>query len=610
YCCDLDKLLEVAYDAINNGEIDFQFEQYIFLIQGIDNADKQVSTKFFDSKYSDKEDYNYSKNLQWSQRLCSILDINYPADSKDCILKSNVSNELSNHLKNCLDDFCLRTNREYEEIRQTFDDIIKQKDIKLVEESLLNLFGYEEIEFISYIFENLDDIHKAMEAGPQHDKKLLNGRSDCGGLITDLPHVFDRRMQFPQNASIGNYCLPPDSIFSLDSTRRVQTLFIPASLDTSFKEQFSLKSVESLESEFLRNILCNISSLNVIQSILFETAYNTDENMLIAAPTGSGKTISAIICIAREIEKHLDEKGNLFDNKFKIIYIAPMKSLASEITATFCQMLKPLKALECTGDTLPSRKEIESSNIIVSTPEKWDIITRKSTGDTDLVSICKLLIIDEVHLLASDRGAVLESIVARLFIQIEKQQSKIRIVALSATLPNYIDIAKFLKIEMQKGLFVFDDRFRSTPLDLSIIGISQKRHTNYSPEDILFNQTMLDIIMDESKEDKQSLVFVHSRNQTEKTARFIIDEITKSAKSLIIRSDDTDVEQKKLSKESFHSNFLQTAVLYRIGIHHAGMSRHDRNIVERLFRNSNLLVNSFYFMAKKSYIQLIANSNV
>lgn len=57
----------------------------------------------------------------------------------------------------------------------------------------------------------------------------------------------------------------------------------------------------------------------------------------------------------------------------------------------------------------------------------------------------KLLIIDEVHLLNDERGAVIETIVARTIRQVESSQSMIRIVGLSATLPNFIDVAEFLR---------------------------------------------------------------------------------------------------------------------------------------------------------------------
>lgn len=63
-------------------------------------------------------------------------------------------------------------------------------------------------------------------------------------------------------------------------------------------------------------------------------------------------------------------------------------------------------------------------------------------ADTELASIVKLIIIDEVHLLHGDRGPIVEAIVARTLRQVESTQNMIRIVGLSATLPNYLDVAR------------------------------------------------------------------------------------------------------------------------------------------------------------------------
>lgn len=57
--------------------------------------------------------------------------------------------------------------------------------------------------------------------------------------------------------------------------------------------------------------------------------------------------------------------------------------------------------------------------MIVTTPEKWDVITRKSS-DMSLSMLVKLLIIDEVHLLNDDRGAVIEALVARTLRQVNQ----------------------------------------------------------------------------------------------------------------------------------------------------------------------------------------------
>ena len=58
--------------------------------------------------------------------------------------------------------------------------------------------------------------------------------------------------------------------------------------------------------------------------------------------------------------------------------------------------------------------------MLVTTPEKWDVVTRKSTGDVALARMVRLLIIDEVHLLHDERGPVLETLVARTLRQVSK----------------------------------------------------------------------------------------------------------------------------------------------------------------------------------------------
>lgn len=65
-----------------------------------------------------------------------------------------------------------------------------------------------------------------------------------------------------------------------------------------------------------------------------------------------------------------------------------------------------------------TKAEIDATQVIVTTPEKWDIITRKS-GERTYTQLVKLLIIDEVHMLHDTRGPVLESLVARTVRQIE-----------------------------------------------------------------------------------------------------------------------------------------------------------------------------------------------
>lgn len=261
--------------------------------------------------------------------------------------------------------------------------------------------------------------------------------------------------------------------------------------------------------------------LNRIQSIVFETAYNTNENMLICAPTGAGKTNIAMLTVLHEIRQHF-QQGVIKKNEFKIVYVAPMKALAAEMTNYFSRRLEPLGIVvkELTGDMQLSKSEILRTQMLVTTPEKWDVVTRKSVGDVALSQIVKLLILDEVHLLHEDRGPVLESIVARTLRQVESTQSMIRILGLSATLPNYLDVATFLHVNPYIGLFFFDGRFRPVPLGQTFLGI---KCTNKMQQLNNMDEVCYENVLKQVKAGHQVMVFVHARNATVRTAMSLIE---------------------------------------------------------------------------------------
>ena len=60
-----------------------------------------------------------------------------------------------------------------------------------------------------------------------------------------------------------------------------------------------------------------MSSLNRIQSVVFDTAYSTNENLLICAPTGAGKTNIAMLTILHTIKQHIED-GVIRKDKFKV----------------------------------------------------------------------------------------------------------------------------------------------------------------------------------------------------------------------------------------------------------------------------------------------------
>lgn len=335
--------------------------------------------------------------------------------------------------------------------------------------------------------------------------------------------------------------------------------------------------------EWCRPAFSGIKHLNAMQSLVFESAYFSTNNVLVCAPTGAGKTNIALMCVMRTLKSCMDE-NNVLTGVFKIIYVAPMKALASEITDKFSAKLKYLgiNVRELTGDMQLSRAEITKTHIIVTTPEKWDVVTRKTESIAPLV---KLLILDEIHLLDDERGAVLESIVARTLRQVERSQSTIRIIGLSATLPNHVDVARFLNVP-EGHYYKFDGEYRPVPLEMRFIGVKDVASSEESMH--LMLEACYDKVLEQVRNDKQVLVFVHSRKDTIKTAQNLID-LARARDSL--RDFECCSSPQSIKDVGKSKNRDLCALFdYGFGIHNAGMLRKDRNLSEKLFKDGNIKV--------------------
>ena len=104
------------------------------------------------------------------------------------------------------------------------------------------------------------------------------------------------------------------------------------------------------------------------------------------------------------------------------------------------------RVVELTGDVTPDTRAIANADVIVTTPEKWDGVSR-SWQTRSYVKGVSLLVIDEIHLLGDERGPVLEVIVSRTNFIASHTSKKMRIVGLSTALANARDLADWLGIE-------------------------------------------------------------------------------------------------------------------------------------------------------------------
>ena len=210
-------------------------------------------------------------------------------------------------------------------------------------------------------------------------------------------------------------------------------------------------------------MLFKFDYFNPIQSQIFHTLYHSDKNVLLGAPTGSGKTIAAEIAMFKVFRDYPDGK---------IVYIAPMKALVRErITDWKVRLQEKLKKpiIELTGDITPDVQAIKKAKVIVTTPEKWDAVSR-SWQTRSFVQAVRLIVIDEIHLLGEDRGPVLEVIVSRTNFISSHTSNTLRVIGLSTALANAKDLADWLGIDSQMGLFNFRPSVRPVPLEVHISG--------------------------------------------------------------------------------------------------------------------------------------------
>jgi pre-mRNA-splicing helicase BRR2 len=331
-----------------------------------------------------------------------------------------------------------------------------------------------------------------------------------------------------------------------------------------------------------------IRSLNRIQSKMVQSALFGSDNILLCAPTGAGKTNVALLCMLNQIGQHLREDGTIDLDAFKIVYVAPMKALVQECVLSFGKRLAPfgINVRELSGDQNLSRQQIQDTQVIVTTPEKWDIITRKS-GDRTYTQLVRLMIIDEIHLLHDDRGPVLEALVARTLRQVESTREMVRLVGLSATLPNFEDVAALLRVYPNKGLFFFDHSYRPVPLQQQYIGVTEKKALKRFQ---LMNEICYEKVLQQAGRN-QVLIFVHSRAETAKTARALRD-LAQENDTLnhFVREDGASKEILRQESESVKNSDLKDLLPYGFAIHHAGMVRSDRTLVEDLFADRHVQV--------------------
>jgi helicase len=331
--------------------------------------------------------------------------------------------------------------------------------------------------------------------------------------------------------------------------------------------------------EYLEELLrlLNYGSLYPPQELALSKGVMNGNNILVTTPTSSGKTLIGLMGMI-----------NILSKRKKIVYLTPLKALASEKFNEF----KIIKDLSCfknrkieiaisTGDYDSSGTELIDKDIIILTNEKMDSILRH---DSNWIFDVGLFIIDEIHLLTErERGPTLEIILTKIKLMPQRPQ----IIGISATISNSDEIADWLKCEP------IQSKWRPTELIEGVYNygkVTMNNGTTFEIDNIGVADNssggIIGLAMDSITNDGgQSLVFAETRKRTVSLAKKTSDIVLKSLdKSSKLSAQKIGAEILKQGDDTELNRTLSSTVTKGVGFHHAGLGLKSRQIVEDAFR--------------------------
>jgi helicase len=172
-------------------------------------------------------------------------------------------------------------------------------------------------------------------------------------------------------------------------------------------------------------------TLNQAQAEVVPEILGHDQNLLVVAPTGAGKTVMGMVAALRAVV----QQGR------KAAWLVPQRSLADELDRELeTWRARGLKVERLSGEYATDMTRIRDADMWVATTEKFEALCRTAALRESLGEV-GVLVVDEIHMLGdATRGPVLEALLTR----IGESAAETRILGLSATVSNAEQIAGWL----------------------------------------------------------------------------------------------------------------------------------------------------------------------
>jgi len=301
------------------------------------------------------------------------------------------------------------------------------------------------------------------------------------------------------------------------------------------------------------------------------------QNLVLASPTASGKTLIAKLCIL----KHTLEKGG------KALYLIPLRALASEKYEEFKEyssLRKPrggrVGVALSTGDYDGADPWLSRYDIIFATNEKADSLLRHKARWIEAVTI---VVVDEVHLLTDPgRGPTLEVVITRL----RQINPRIQFLALSATVENAAEVAEWIG-----GKPVTND-WRPVPLKEGVYCGGEVLVKN-APSRRIGSATGLpsiDIALESVNNGGQALIFTETRRSAVEMGKRAALALKSKTGQKLKPNEALATKILEAAERTRISELLAEQTMYGSGFHHAGLGSEHRKMVEAGFRNGRIKI--------------------
>lgn len=296
-------------------------------------------------------------------------------------------------------------------------------------------------------------------------------------------------------------------------------------------------------------------------------------NLLIVAPTSSGKTFIGELAAVREA---LQMK--------KAVFLVPFRAIAEELFVNFTGKYQKYGLRIVISD----RDHREYDEDIVN--GSYDIavmVYEKLTGllvvNPELFSGCGLVIADEVQMMTDrDRGPTIELLLTKLLLS----PYPIRVMALSAVLDRLNEFDTWLRarvlsekcrpVELREGIYTREGIVKYREFN------SKKTGTRTLGAWDRVEEGMLNLIQSFIDQNEQTLVFCSTRPATIETARMIADNLSRTSPAVQTINRANDLPDSTIREEI--QNLLQSSVAY----HNSDLTPDERRIIEEGFRNKEV----------------------